>query len=172
MRSAVVMIGLVLLSFAGGCAGKFGGEWLEEGAFARDGSFIPAEGPRRSALKFMPPSTVRYGKFVSDAGVVDQEGCQQDTYLTMDHGNVAQFGATIARVDGNRLTTYIGAEPARVYVRVKKGTNIFPPMAVLPTLAKADQAKQPVQAPSPADSIAPVMASTSKEQVNAPPSDQ
>jgi hypothetical protein len=153
----------VLLMLAGGCAGRFGGEWLEQGTFARDGSFVPAEGNRREALKFMPPSTVRYGKYVTDAGVVDEQGVQQDTYFTMDDGKVAQFGATIARVEGDRMTTFVGAEPSRLFVRVKKRTEIFPPMAVLPSLAKADRAKQPPQVAPPAalGAVTPVMASTS-----------
>ena len=32
----------------------------------------------------------------------------------MDHGNVAQFGSMIARIDGDKImTTYVGAEESR-----------------------------------------------------------
>jgi hypothetical protein len=148
----------VLLMLAGGCANRFAGEWLEEGSFDRDGTFVRAEGPRRSALKFMPPSTVRFGKYVEAAGVVDAQGCQQDTYFTMSDGTVAQFGSTIARVEGDHLMTFVGAEPVRQYVRVKKRTEIFPPMAVLPSLAKADGARR--TEPTSSDG-GPVFASTS-----------
>src|SRR4051812_28090655 len=105
----VAMMGcLVMLAAVSGCS-KFAGEWLEEGILARDGSFNAVDGDRRSALKFEWPSTVRYGKYVNAAGAVDEQGLQYDTYFTMEDGNVAQFGSTIARVHGDRLTTYVGA---------------------------------------------------------------
>jgi hypothetical protein len=127
---------VVLLAGVSGCAAGFEGEWLEEGTIARDGGLKPADGDRRAALRFEWPSTVRYGKFVNAAGVVEHEGLQHDTYFTMSNGKVAQFGPTIARLDGDRLTTFIGAEPNRRFFRVKHSPSIFPPAAVLPTLAK------------------------------------
>src|SRR5438105_6376499 len=110
MRFAVAM--LTLCALAGGC-NKFAGEWLEEGKVTRSGEFVRTEGPRRAALKFEPIATVRSGAYVDGPGVVDVQVTSADTYFLMQHGNVAQFGATIAKVQGNRLTTWVGAEESR-----------------------------------------------------------
>ena len=131
----MVMTAALALS---GCA-SFPGEWLEEGAVAADGTITPVEGERRAALKFIWPSTVRYGAYDNLAGVVDHQAVQTDLYFTMDWGRVAQFGATKARVKGDRLDAYIGGEITRRFRRVK-GSSIFPPAVIAPSLAKAEPA--------------------------------
>ena len=126
MRSKVVVVaGLLVAALAGGCT-KFTGEWVEEGVVARDGTFVKSAGPRRAALKFEPVCTVRAGAYVDEAGVVDAQAQTYETYLTMKNGTVAQFGSTIAKIDGDTLTTYVGAEEARHYKRVR-GSSVFPP---------------------------------------------
>jgi hypothetical protein len=51
----------------------------------------------------------------------------------MQNGEVAQFGSMIARVNGNHLVTYVGAEEGRRFVRYK-GPSIFPPRVWIPSL--------------------------------------
>src|SRR5438477_7881645 len=103
MRFAVAVC-VLMLFVAGGCS-KFAGEWLEEGTVNRSGEFMKATGPRRMALRFEPIATVRAGAYIDAAGVVDGQVVTSDTYLTMDHGNVAQFGSMIARIDGEKIMT-------------------------------------------------------------------
>lgn len=134
-NAVIVMTAVLALS---GCA-SFPGEWLEEGTVADDGSLTPAEGERRMALKFEWPSTVRYGAYDNLARVVDHQAVQTDAYFTMQWGKVAQFGATKARVKGDRLDAYIGGELTRRFRRVK-GSSIFPPAVIAPSLAKAEPA--------------------------------
>jgi len=127
MRFAVVMC---MLFAAGGCS-RFAGEWVEEGKVV-DGKYEPTEGPRRMALKFDPVATVRRGAYVDAAGVVDQKIVSYDTYFTMKNDSVAQFGSTIAKLEGDRMITYIGAEESRRFVRVH-GPSIFPPQVYVPS---------------------------------------
>src|SRR5690348_15272292 len=102
------------MSFVIGGCNKFAGEWIEEGKVDRGGNLIRTEGPRRMALKFEPIATVRTGACIDGPGVVDDQVTASDTYLTMQNGNVAQFGATIAKIkDHDHLTTWIGAEESR-----------------------------------------------------------
>lgn len=122
LAARLLLLAAVMLA---GCS-KFAGEWVETGAVTRDGTFVESAGPRRLALKFEPVATVRAGSYVNDAGVVDHQAVTYATYLTMQKGNVAQFGATIAKIEGNRLVTYVGAEESRHYVR-HRGPSIFPP---------------------------------------------
>ena len=74
--------------------------------------------------------------FTTGPGVVDAQVTSADTYFMMHNGNVAQFGATIAKVNGNRLTTYVGAEESRQFVRIH-GPSVFPPQVVIPSLESA-----------------------------------
>jgi hypothetical protein len=136
-----------LILIAGGCS-KFAGEWIEEGTIARDGTFQPARSDRRMALKFYPPSTVRYGSYFVPSGVVDHQTVQQDTYFTMQNRTVAQTGGMTLRPQGkNRLISYIAdAEPKR-FVKVR-GNSIFPPPAILPSLADSKEVAPPKIEPS------------------------
>lgn len=135
MRQFPIIGSLALMMVAGGCANQFAGQWVEQGKLSRDGVLTPAQGPVRRALEFDPPSLVRYGNYIDSAGVVDEQGLQQDFYFTMSNDQVAQFGAIIARVNGDRLTTYIGGDPDRLYVRMKKGPDIFPSRTLISTSA-------------------------------------
>ncbi len=135
---------ILLLLLATGCGSRFAGEWVEEGSYDSDGVFREAEGPRRLALRFDPPATVRYGAFVNRAGVVDQQSVQTDTYFTMQNREVAQFGSIIARVDRGRLIATIGGDVVTRFERVR-GKRVFPPVVALPSLAKADEVATPVE---------------------------
>jgi hypothetical protein len=128
-RRLAVICCLALLT---GCS-KFQGEWIEEGRVNHEGQYIRTEGPRRMALKFEPISTVYAGAYVDEARVVDSQAVTNDTYVTMQNGDVAQFGSMIARVNGNHLVTYVGAEEGRRFVRYK-GPSIFPPRVWIPSL--------------------------------------
>jgi hypothetical protein len=137
-RFAVAVVGCLTLLFAStGCTNKFAGEWLEEGKMTRGGEYIRTEGPRRMALKFEPIATVRSGAYVDGPGVVDYQVTSADTYFTMENGNVAQFGSTIAKVNGDRLTTWVGAEESRQFVRLRHRPTVFPPPVVAPSLESA-----------------------------------
>jgi hypothetical protein len=135
MRRRTLMALSCLLLLAGGCGSKFAGEWVEEGSFDDDGIFQEATGQRRLALRFDPPSTVRYGAFVQNGGVVDHQSVQTDTYITMQNRNVAQFGSMIARVDRGRLIATIGGDVVTRFERVR-GKRVFPPAVYLPSLAQ------------------------------------
>jgi hypothetical protein len=127
MRFAAMTCCLIsLTALGGGGCSKFAGEWVEAGTVSREGAFVESTGPRRAALKFDPVCNVRTGAYVDGAGVVDHQAVTYDTYLTMKNGNIAQFGAVIAKIDGNRLVAYVGAEEAKHFVRVR-GPSVFPP---------------------------------------------
>jgi hypothetical protein len=128
MRFAAVMFGLLLA--AGGCS-RFTGEWLEEGKIV-DGQYTPTDGPRRMALRFEHLATVRRGAYVDAAGVVEAKVVSDATYFTMKNDTVAQFGATIAKIENGKLITYIGNEESRRFVRVH-GPSIFPPQVYVPS---------------------------------------
>ena len=125
MRFAVAICCAGMLVLAGGCT-KFTGEWIEQSRVTPKGEVINSTGPRRMALRFEPICTVRAGSYVDAPGVVDFEAETYDTYLTMKNGNTAQFGATIARLDGDHLTTYVGAQESRRFTR-NRGPSVFPP---------------------------------------------
>ena len=148
---AVITLSGMLACAGSGCA-SFPGEWLEEGTVAADGSVLPVEGERRAALQFIWPSTVRYGAYDNLARVVDHQAVQSDMYFTMQWGKVAQFGATKARVKGDRLDAYIGGELTRRFVRVK-GSSIFPPAVIAPSLAKATPTVEPIYAAHQPDDV-------------------
>ncbi len=120
-----------------GCGSRFAGEWVEEGSYDEQGGFTEAAGQRRLALRFEPPATVRYGAFVNRGGVVNQQSVQTDTYFTMQGRQVAQFGSIIARVDRGRLVATIGGDVVTRFERVR-GKRVFPPVAVLPSLARGE----------------------------------
>ena len=137
-----ILASCLMLCAASGCS-KFAGEWIEEGTIARDGTFRPAENDRRMALKFYPPATIRYGSYFVQSGVVDHQTVQEDTYFTMQNRTVAQTGGMTLRPQGkNRLISYIAdAEPKR-FVKVR-GNAVFPPAAIIPSLADAHDAARP-----------------------------
>ncbi|MGB7158566.1 MAG: hypothetical protein WBD40_10905 [Tepidisphaeraceae bacterium] len=146
MRGSILTCGLLLLGLAGGCGSRFAGEWVEEGSYDQQGVFREATGQRRLALKFEPPSTVRYGTLVHRAGAVDHQSVQMDTYMTLQNREVAEFGSVIARVDRGRLVATIGGDIVTVFARVR-GKSVFPPAAVLPSLAKASETYKPEVTP-------------------------
>jgi hypothetical protein len=139
-RFAVAVVCLAclacLVTFSAAGCNKFAGEWLEEGRMIRTGEYVRTDGPRRMALKFEPIATVRSGAYIDGPNVVDAQVMSADQYFVMDHGRVAQFGATIAKVNGNRLTTWVGAEESRQFVRLK-GPSVFPPTVTAPSLESA-----------------------------------
>ena len=137
MRRNLMVLSCLLL-LAGGCGSKFAGEWVEEGSYDEAGVFKEASGQRRLALRFDPPSTVRFATLVSRAGIVDQQSVQTDTYLTMQNRSVAEFGSVIARVDRGRLLATIGGDYVMRFERVR-GKRVFPPAVYLPSLAQADK---------------------------------
>jgi len=145
MRRLVIVLCLLLV--ATGCGSKFAGEWVEEGSYDEQGVFREATGQRRLALQFTPPSTVRYGALVHRAGVVDHQSVQTDTYMTMQNRSVAEFGSVIARVRDGKLVATISGDIVTVFGRVK-GQSIFPPAAVLPSLAKAQEKPSPIPTPT------------------------
>src|SRR5690242_17499977 len=133
VRFAVAaVVAVVVMIGSTGCS-KFQGEWVETGKWDRSGQFIKTEGPRRMALKFEPISTVRAGAYIDDAKVVDSQAVTNETYVTMQNGDVAQFGSMIARVHGDKMMTYVGAEEGREFVRYH-GPSIFPPRVWIPSL--------------------------------------
>ena len=100
MRFAVA-IGIGLMLVGSGCT-RFAGEWLEEGSIKKDGTFVPVDGERRTALRFDWPATIRMGSYSDMAGVVDDETVQWDQYWTLKHDRVAQSGAMSATVHGKK----------------------------------------------------------------------
>jgi len=148
MRRLVIVLCLLLV--ATGCGSKFAGEWVEEGSYDEQGVFREATGQRRLALQFTPPSTVRYGALVHRAGVVDHQSVQTDTYMTMQNRSVAEFGSVIARVRDGKLVATISGDIVTVFGRVK-GQSIFPPAAVLPSLAKTDVPDEVIRDGGPGD---------------------
>jgi hypothetical protein len=58
-------------------------------------------------------------------------------------GRVAQFGALKARVNGDTLDAYLGGMTTIRFKRVK-GDSIFPPIVVIPALAKNEHQGQPI----------------------------
>jgi len=123
-----------LMCIATGCTtNKFAGEWIEQGRYNHAGEYIKTEGPRRMALKFEPISTIRAGAYVDAARVVDMQAVTNDTYVVMQDGTVAQFGSMIARVNGDHMMTYVGAEQGREFVRYH-GPSVFPPRVWIPSL--------------------------------------
>lgn len=135
MRANVVM-SVLLMMIAGGCAPSFTGQWLEERAERAPTTGISRDYVRM-ALDFDPISSVRIGIYNETAGVVDDESVQQDQYVIYDGGKVAQFGAAYAKLEtGDKMVANV-AGTARTFNRVK-GHGIFPPLVRLPSLIKAD----------------------------------
>jgi hypothetical protein len=137
MRRKLMILSCLVL-FAGGCGSRFAGEWVEEGSYGKDGVFQEARGQRRLALKFEPPCTVRFGTLVDRARVVDSQSVQTDTYMTLQDRQVAEFGSVMARVRDGYLVATIGGDIVMRFSRVT-GKSVFPPVAVLPSLAQADE---------------------------------
>jgi len=135
----MLLTSCLLLLGATGCS-KFAGEWIEEGTIGLDGTFHAAQNERRMALKFYPPATVRYGSYLVPAGVVEEQTVQEDTYFVMQNMSVAQTGGMTFRPRGkNHLISYIGDAEPRRFARVR-GKSVFPPAAILPSLAEAEGA--------------------------------
>ena len=145
MRTTIV-IGMLLtgLCATGGCS-KFSGEWVQDGTIDRAGAFTPVTTDNRLALKFTPPSTVRVGRYLAPVGVVDRQTTTTETYFTMKHRTVAQFNSMSLRVEDGHLVGYVSGD-TKLRFKKMKGASIFPPAAVLPSLARTKDA-------SPADSV-------------------
>lgn len=125
---------LVLIAVSSGCS-RFAGEWVQDGTIDRDGVFSPIENDSRLALKFTPPSTVRTGRYLVPAGVVDRESTSFETYFTMKHRTVAQVNGMSLRVRDGYLIGYVSGD-TQLRFKKMKGASIFPPAAVLPSLAE------------------------------------
>ena len=97
--SLLVIVPALLLT---GCS-RFAGEWVQDGTIDRDGTFRAVDTDNRLALKFTPPSTVRVGRYLVPAGVVDRQTTSYDTYFTMKHRTVAQFNGMSLRVEDGHL---------------------------------------------------------------------
>jgi hypothetical protein len=120
-----------LMLLAGGCSSQFKGEWLEEAA--ANGARV--NGEHFMALKFEDPAIIRYGLYSTDARAVDAESVQSDTFFLFDGWRKAQFGAMIARIDGNHLITSNG-DDVRRFVKIQ-GRSIFPPDIKFPDLTQS-----------------------------------
>lgn len=134
--SCLIAIGFF---FTTGCS-KFAGEWVQDGTLDRAGVFTPLDDDNRLALKFTPPSTVRTGRYLVPAGVVDRESTNFETYFTMKHRTVAQVNGMSLRAEDGYLIGYVSGD-TKLRFRKMRGASIFPPAAVLPSLA-ADTASQ------------------------------
>ena len=160
MRLTALVCCLLLLLSAGGCS-RFAGEWVEDAVILRDGTVRPVEGDQRLALKFNPPSTVRFGAYVAPAGVVDRETVRVETYFTMKKGRVAQAGGLLLRHEGDHLVGVVTGEVSRRFVRADK-PSVFPQMSVLPSLlAKKADGDAPAAA-------APALAAAAAADANPP----
>lgn len=126
------------LSVITGCS-RFSGEWVQDGSIARDGSFKPIETDNRLALKFTPPSTVRVGRYLVPAGVVDQDSTTFDTYVAMKHRTVAQVAGMALKVENGHLVGFVSGENTLRFSKMK-GASIFPPSAVIPSIVDANDA--------------------------------
>lgn len=139
MRIALLVFFTSLLLIMTGCSSAFHGEWLEDGVAQPDGSITPlAANHRKMALKFDMPWTVRYGDYVDTMNVVDGESVQSKEYYTCDGGDTAEFGAMIARREGNRLVLVVGSERSQRHFTRVQGRSIFPPILRWPPMSKAD----------------------------------
>ena len=129
------LIGTLMLAISSGCS-RFSGEWVQDGTIARDGSFKPVETDNRLALKFTPPSTVRVGRYLVPAGVVERDS----TTLTR------MSPCSIARRAVRRNGAAHRGRPAR-HVRQRRESaavledegrrSIFPPAVVIPSIVDA-----------------------------------
>ncbi len=151
MRSFALLACLIfLLPFSTGCS-RFSGEWVQDGTIDRDGTFTAIDTDNRLALKFTPPSTVRVGRYLAPAGVVDRQSTSTDTYFTMKHRTVAQFNGMSLRIDEGHLVGYVDGENKLRFTKMR-GASIFPPAAILPSLA--EKSKPPIATPSSAELMA------------------
>ncbi len=141
MRFSISLVCITLFAaLSTGCS-RFSGEWVQDGTIDRDGTFRAIETDNRLALKFTPPSTVRVGRYLAPAGVVDRQSTSTDTYFTMKHRTVAQFNGMSMRIEDGHLVGYVDGENRLRFTKMR-GASIFPPAAILPSLAKADQANE------------------------------
>jgi hypothetical protein len=136
---------------AGGCNSVFKGEWAQTGVVEPEPG-APIGHQRGLALQFVPPSTVRYGSFDRNTGLVDPDTVQTDEYITLRNRSVAQFGSLTARIEDGDLVVIGPGSITRRLTRVKEG-QIFPPFVHPPKLtASADRAAEPL-----ADAKGPVL---------------
>jgi len=135
MRFAVALSSscMLLLCVVSGCT-RFQGEWLEEGTIKKDGTFVPADGDRRQAIRFDWPATVRTGAYADLAGVVDDETVQWDQYWTLKNDHVAQSGGGSAHIEDGKLIMVVDGDVRKRFTKVK-GESIFPPQVKFPSLS-------------------------------------
>ena len=135
MRFLLMICALPLICVATGCASSgFSGEWLEDPA--KVGPNCSLDSPtneHRLALKFAAPSTVWYGPYIDQIGVVDAKAVQSDSYFLFDGWDKAQFGSMKAKIDGDHMVATIDGDTERYFTRVH-GKDIFPPPVTLPEL--------------------------------------
>jgi hypothetical protein len=134
----IVLLACVLLPLAGGCNSQFAGDWIQESETRADGTLVPITAGQRMAIQFTPPTSVRIGMYIDEAGVVEEQSVASSDYSTLQNRSVAQFGAYTARVIDGQLVTYIGAEESGRFRRVE-GQSVFPSRIKLPNLVRADQ---------------------------------
>ncbi len=143
---AFCLIVMAMGFFCGGCgSSKFYGQWIEEGALTDAGVLLPVEGDRRQALRFEWPSRVRYGLYIDRANVVDQQSVQSATFSLDTRNGIAQFGATKARIEGDRLIAVAGSSVTRRFVKVE-GRSIFPLRMQFPEWSQAAPPPDPAPA--------------------------
>jgi hypothetical protein len=128
MKLVLICLLLPLLS---GCTAGFAGQWLEDGVKTADGSTLSPTGEKRMALNFDPVSTVWFGRYSERGQVVDEGSVQSAQYFVHDGWHAAQFGSTIARVNGDHMDANVNGGVERHFTRVK-GVDIFPPTVQLP----------------------------------------
>lgn len=138
MRNGLLLLCAMLCSLAGGCSSGFQGEWLEDGVALSDGTVTPMPADQRKlALKFDVPWVVRYGQFVESMNVVDPQSVQGNEYSTFEGGEKAEFGAMIARREGNRLVLVVGDNPIQRHFTKVQGRSIFPAHVRWPVMTDA-----------------------------------
>ena len=146
MRLALLVFCTMLCLVNTGCVGGFLGEWVMDGTREKDGTITPVEeGHRQLALKFEMPWSIRYGRFVETQNVVDAESIQNDTFTVWDRGDTAQFGAMIARREGNGLILVVGSNPKEYHFHKLSGPSIFPPIFERPSIGMSQPPADAVQ---------------------------
>ena len=85
------------------------------------------------ALNFDPVSTVWFGRYSERGDVVDNTSVESDNYFVFDGCKAAQFGSSVARIDGDHMDASVSGGVERHFTRVK-GHDIFPPTVQIPAL--------------------------------------
>jgi hypothetical protein len=135
----------VLVMLAGGCAGRFAGEWVEVSCLLPANEMRPVSPGQRMALEFTNHWIVRAGTYSDLAGAVDADSIQSAQYNLFKDGEVIEFGSKLARLENGQLITFVQGQPERRFVKVR-GKSVFPPIVVGPELTQKTNSPSPDQA--------------------------